>query len=79
MAGGLLVRVDLDWSGPGHYDPERSLPCRICATNTKMRDNQGTACHVSCAEGEIAREIGAGQALIADERIPTTTGQEAAR
>jgi hypothetical protein len=74
MAGGLLVKVDLDWSGPGHYDPEKSLPCRVCRTATKMRDGRGEACHVTCAEDEIARElIGAGEALIADERIPTIT------
>ncbi|GAB3866380.1 hypothetical protein GCM10029963_78710 [Micromonospora andamanensis] len=37
-----------------------------------MRDSQGTACHQSCAEDEIARELlGSGRARIADERVPT--------
>ncbi|SBT69299.1 hypothetical protein GA0070622_6423 [Micromonospora sediminicola] len=71
MAGLLVVRVHLDWTGPGHYDRDRSLPCRVCDTATKMRDANGAACHQSCAEDEIARELlGTGQALIADERIP---------
>jgi hypothetical protein len=72
MAGLLVVRVHLDWTGPGHYDRDRSLPCRVCDTATKMRDAKGAACHQSCAEDEIARELlGTGQALIADERVPT--------
>ncbi|MEH0954664.1 hypothetical protein [Micromonospora sp. CPCC 205554] len=71
MAGLLVVRVHLDWTGPGHFDRDRSLPCRVCDTATKMRDAQGAACHQSCAEDEIARELlGAGRALIADERVP---------
>ncbi|MEV4826464.1 hypothetical protein [Micromonospora sp. NPDC049274] len=71
MAALLVVRVHLDWTAPGHYENGRSLPCRVCATNTKMRDSQGAACHQSCAEDEIARELlGAGKALIADERVP---------
>ncbi|MFI7075560.1 hypothetical protein [Micromonospora sediminicola] len=49
-----------------------SLPCRVCGTPTCQRDGQGRACEKTCAEDEIARELlGAGQALIADERIPT--------
>ncbi|MEV0005887.1 hypothetical protein AB0H28_26880 [Micromonospora sp. NPDC050980] len=73
MAGLLVVRVHLDWTGPGHYDRDRSLPCRVCTTNTKMRDGRGAACHQSCAEDEIARELlGTGQALIADERAPAS-------
>ncbi|GAB3866746.1 hypothetical protein GCM10029963_79600 [Micromonospora andamanensis] len=72
MAGQLVVRVHLDWTGPGHYDASRALPCRCCDTPTKMRDSQGTACHQSCAEDEIARELlGSGRARIADERVPT--------
>jgi hypothetical protein len=70
MAGGLVVRVHLDWTGEGHYDPQRSLPCRVCRGGTKMRDGRGEACHQGCAEDEIARELlGAGRALIADERV----------
>ncbi|TNH28782.1 hypothetical protein FHG89_14155 [Micromonospora orduensis] len=73
MAAELVVRVHLDWTGPGHYDRDRSLPCRVCVTNTKMRDSQGVACHQSCAEDEIARELlGVGRALIADERVPAS-------
>lgn len=71
MAGLLVVRVRLDWTAPGHYDRDRSLPCRICATATKMRDGRGEACHQSCAEDEIARELlGTGRARITDERVP---------
>jgi len=71
MATLLVVRVHLDWTAPGHYDHDRSLPCRVCATTTKMRDARGAACHQSCAEDEIARELlGAGRALITDERVP---------
>lgn len=71
MAALLVVRVHLDWSGPGHYEHGQSLPCRICATPTQTRDGQGAACHKSCAEDEIARELlGAGRARIADERVP---------
>jgi hypothetical protein len=69
MAALLMVKVHLDWTSPGHFDRDRSLPCRVCATNTKMRDGRGDACHQSCAEDEIARELlGAGRTLIADER-----------
>ncbi|MEV0006352.1 hypothetical protein AB0H28_29285 [Micromonospora sp. NPDC050980] len=72
MAALLVVKVHLDWTGPGHYDRDRSLPCRVCATATKMRDGRGDACHQSCAEDEIARELlGTGRTLIDDERIPT--------
>ncbi|MBM0279060.1 hypothetical protein [Micromonospora tarensis] len=72
----LLVKVRLDWTAPGHYDRDRSLPCRVCHTNTKMRDNRGAACHQSCAEDEIARELlGAGKALITDERVLRDSGR----
>lgn len=71
MAGQLVVRVHLDWTAPGHYEAGVSLPCRVCLTATHMRDGRGEACHQSCAEDEIARELlGAGRALIADERVP---------
>ncbi|MFJ8691034.1 hypothetical protein [Micromonospora wenchangensis] len=74
MAGQLVVRVHLDWTDPGHYDRDRSLPCRICTTATRMRDGRGEACHQSCAEDEIARELlGAGRAQIADERVPAVS------
>ncbi|MEU0156432.1 hypothetical protein [Micromonospora fulviviridis] len=82
MAGLLVVRVHLDWTGPGHYEHGRSLPCRVCGTDTKMRDGRGQACHQSCAEDEIARELlGAGRALIDDERVPAPAQmlQEVAR
>ncbi len=66
----LLVRVHLDWSDSKHYEHGRPLPCRVCATVTTMRDGRGDACHQSCAEDEIARELlGAGLARIADERV----------
>jgi hypothetical protein len=72
MSAQLIVRVHLDWSGPGHYDHEWSLPCRHGDGPTKQRDSSGLACHKSCAEGEIARELyGRGQLLIADERFST--------
>lgn len=82
MAALLVVRVHLDWTAPGHYDRDRSLPCRVCSTDTKMRDGRGQACHQSCAEHEIARELlGAGRALIDDERVPAPAQmlQEVAR
>lgn len=57
----LLVRVRLDWSGPGHCEVGVSRPCRVC----------GRPCEKRCAEDEIARELlGAGLARIADERVP---------
>ncbi|WP_027660837.1 hypothetical protein [Salinispora fenicalii] len=64
----VLVRVRLDWSDPQHYEHGRPLSCRVCDTPTTMRDAQRRACHQSCAEVEIARELGAGEARIADER-----------
>ncbi|MEU8024653.1 hypothetical protein AB0B88_20830 [Micromonospora haikouensis] len=71
MAGELLVRVRLDWTGPGHYEHGRSRSCRVCDTPTQMRDGRGEACHQSCAEDELARELlGTGRARIADERVP---------
>jgi hypothetical protein len=80
MGGLLLVRVHLDWSDPGHYEHGRSLPCRSCGTDTHMRDGQGRACHLSCAEDEIARELlGAGQARIADERAGRQRAREVTR
>jgi hypothetical protein len=66
----LLVTVSLDWSAPEHFDAERSRPCRCCGSPTRMRDGQGEPCHMSCAENELARELGAGTARIADERGP---------
>lgn len=79
MSSELLIRVHLDWTAPGHYDPEHSTPCRMGDGPTKMRDSFGLPCHKQCAEEEIARELlGHGRALIADERLlpaaPTTTG-----
>ncbi|MFI7438309.1 hypothetical protein [Micromonospora haikouensis] len=74
MAGELLVRVRLDWTGPEHYEHGRSRPCRVCDTPTQMRDGRGEACHQSCAEDELARELlGTGRARIADERVPAPT------
>jgi hypothetical protein len=67
----VLVKVDLDW-GRDHWDSKHSLPCRVCNTVTKMRDNSDLPCHQSCREDEIARELlGRARALIADERFPT--------
>ncbi|RZU46539.1 hypothetical protein EV385_6613 [Krasilnikovia cinnamomea] len=70
MTAALIVRVRLDWTGPGHYDPDHSRPCRFGDGSTKMRDGSGRPCHQQCAEDEIARELyGRGQKLIADERF----------
>lgn len=70
MSTELIVKVHLDWTGPGHYDDEHSLPCRLGDGPTKMRDSQDRPCHLKCAEDEIARELyGRGQVLIADERV----------
>ena len=57
MSSELPVKVSMDWSGPGHYDPEHSLACGECGLPTKMRDNRGLPCHHSCAEQAMAREI----------------------
>ncbi|NYT96432.1 hypothetical protein [Salinispora sp. H7-4] len=66
----LLVRVRLDWSDSKHYEHGRPLPCRVCATPTTMRDAQRRACHQSCAQDEIARELlGASLARVVDERV----------
>ncbi len=76
MSTRLIVKVHLDWTGPGHYDPEQSRPCRCGDGPTKMRDSSGRPCHLQCAEDEIARELyGRGQVLIADERFPTPAQQ----
>lgn len=73
----LIVRVHLDWTGPGHYDRGRELPCRRCGTATHLRDDTGRACHKTCAEDEIARELlGRGAELIADERVGTSGREE---
>ena len=75
MSVALIVNVHLDWSAPGHYDPEHSEPCRVCGTTTKMRDNTDLPCHQSCREDEIARELyGRGRVLIADERVAAPAG-----
>ena len=71
MSAELIVKVRLDWTGPGHYDPEQSRTCRRGDGPTKMRDASGLPCHQTCAEDEIARELyGRGRVLIADERVP---------
>jgi hypothetical protein len=75
-----IVKVHLDWTGPGHYDPEHSRPCRLGDGPTKMRDSSGLPCHLQCAEDEIARELyGRGQALIADERTAPVAGRDGGR
>ena len=67
MGSELLVKVSMDWSGPGHYDPEHSLACGECGLPTKMRDNRGLPCHHSCAEQAMAREFyGRSMDLIAE-------------
>jgi hypothetical protein len=80
MSTEVLVKIRLDWTAPGHYDPERPLPYRCCSTTTKMRDDRGAACHQTCAEDEIARELlGLArdriQVRITDERFRTPTQQ----
>jgi hypothetical protein len=72
----VLVKVDLDWSAPDHWDAKHSKPCRVCGTNTKSRDKD-LPCHQSCREDEIARELlGRAYALIDDERF---AGQQSRR
>jgi hypothetical protein len=67
-----LNKVSLDWSGEDHYEQDVSLSCRECHTPTKMRDDQGLACHQDCAEKEAARLLrDARQALIAERFGPT--------
>lgn len=84
MSGELIVRVHLDWTGPDHYDPEHTAPCRLGDGPTRMRDSSGLPCHKACAEDEIARELlGRGRRLIADERVlepaSVLAGREAPR
>jgi hypothetical protein len=77
----VLVKVDLDWSAPDHWDAEHAKPCRVCGTNTKSRDKD-LAVHQSCREDEIARELlGRAYALIDDERFAgqPSRGTEVAR
>jgi hypothetical protein len=70
MRTDLPIKVRLDWSGPGHFDPEHSLSCSECGLPTKMRDNRGRPCHLSCAEQAMAAELGGmGRTEIADERF----------
>ena len=77
MSTEVLAKVRLDWTGKDHYDQDHSVPCRVCGTTTKMRDNSDLPCHQSCREDEIAREmLGLARALIADERFGTRTQQE---
>ena len=67
MSSELMIKVSMDWSGPGHYDPEQSLACGECGLPTKMRDNRGLPCHHSCAEQAMAREVyGRSMDLIAE-------------
>jgi hypothetical protein len=70
MSSRLLIKVELDWSGPGHYDPDHSKPCGSCGMPTKMRDNRGEPFHHSCAEQAVAQELlGLAGELIPDERF----------
>ncbi|GGL17825.1 hypothetical protein [Mangrovihabitans endophyticus] len=72
----VLVKVDLDWSAPGHWDADHSLPCRVCSDTTQQRDNTDLPCHKHCREDEIARELlGRAYALVADERFPAPAQQ----
>lgn len=70
MSAELPIKVRLDWSGPGHFDAEHSLSCGECGGLTKMRDNRGRPCHLSCAEQALAAELGGtGGTEITDERF----------
>jgi hypothetical protein len=69
MSSELLIKVSMDWSGPGHYDRKQSLPCGECGQPTKMRDNRRLPCHHSCAEQAMAREIYGRSRDLIDERF----------
>lgn len=72
MSAEVLVRVRLNWTEPGHYDPGPARPCRCCGTPTHMRDNNGLPCEKGCAEDELVRELlGVARTRITDERIPS--------
>ena len=63
-------RVDLDWSGPEHWDDELVVPCRLCRTPTHSRDSQGRPIHQSCAADLAAEQVGRYSGRLADERFP---------
>ena len=70
MSAEVLVRVRLNWTEPGHYDPGPARPCRVCGTGTQWRDSAGRPCDKECAEDELVRErLGAGRTRITDERF----------
>lgn len=80
MSAELIVKVRLDWTAEGHYDPEHARACRLGDGPTKMRDSSGLPCHQTCAEDEIARELyGRGRQLIADERVAPSARAGGAR
>jgi hypothetical protein len=75
MTTEVLVKVRLDRTAPGHYEPGAARPCRCCGTPTHERDRDGRPCMKGCAEDEIARELlGAARARIADEGMPSPAG-----
>lgn len=49
-------RVCLDWSDRSHHLP-RPARCRVCDQLAHLRDEQGLACHKTCAERELGAEL----------------------
>jgi hypothetical protein len=43
----------LDWRGKEHVGA-RLAKCRVCGGQTLLRDDNGKACHKTCAETEAA-------------------------
>ena len=69
MGTELLIELRLNWSGPGHYDPEQALPCKACQEPTKERDGHGHAIHQRCAQDAIVRQLmQLGWFLVDDQR-----------
>lgn len=63
-------RVDLDWSGPEHWNDQVTEPCRLCQTPTHSRDSQGRPIHQSCAAELAAEQMGRPSRRLTDERFP---------
>lgn len=66
VAAPAAAGVCLDWSESVHADRAHPRPCRVCGSETILRDNAGLPCHKVCAEGEASAGPGdreAGQLL----------------
>ena len=51
------INVGVNWSGPGHWDATRQLPCMVCDHPTNERTASDEPCHRNCLQGELEREF----------------------